>query len=599
MFQLKWLWTYMGKKRPTYVVGLIIAGLSSGMLILNPMLSQRLIDEVIIPGNTAPLIPLLITMMAIHFIRLCLRYVMVILMELKSTETMTDIRQDIYDMVQGQDYRFFNRIRTGNVMTRVTSDLDMLRHTVAWIAYQFVDAVVIFFSALVFLMFVNWQLTLSLAAVTPLILYISRRFVRRIRPRFVLLRQKLTKLSTVVTENIDGNRVVKAFAREDFEQQQFETHNAEYRNTSYENALIAAKYQPLLEGFSQLLTVITLILGGVFLIRGALTAGQYLAFSSLTWALAMPLRMLAILLADVQRFSAAAAMIREITDAPPGITDKPGARELTNRPAGGIEFRNVSLSIGDVSILEDISFKAEPGQTVGILGSTGSGKTSLINLLTRVYEPNTGDVLLDGIDIENYTASSLRRHIGVAMQDVFLFSDSVKGNIAYGRPDLDDGTIRRRAEQADADSFIRKMEDGYDTLVGERGVGLSGGQRQRISLARALAISPAILVLDDTTSAVDSETEQYIQGALRDLDFPCTKIIIAQRITSFRGARLILVMDKGRIIERGTHEELLANRGFYYRIWSLQNNTASTPGGGSPGGGSGDLTKNEANTYGA
>jgi ATP-binding cassette subfamily B protein len=519
---------------------------------------------------------------------------MIIMMELKSTDVMTDIRRAIYDMVQGQDYRFFNRIRTGNVMTRVTSDLDMLRHTVAWIAYQFVDAVVIFSSAFLFLIFVNWQLTLCLAAVTPFILYISRRFVKRIRPRFVLLRQKLTKLSTVVTENIDGNRVVKAFAREDYEQAQFEKHNADYRDTSYENALIAAKYQPLLEGFSQTLAVITLLLGGIFLIRGDLSAGQYLAFSSLTWALAMPLRMLAILLADVQRFNAAAAMIREVTDAPPGITDKSGAVDLVNRPAGGVEFKGVNLAIGGVSILEDISFKAEPGQTIGILGSTGSGKTSLINLLIRFYEPGSGEILLDGVNIENYTASSLRRHIGVAMQDVFLFSDSVKANIAYGKPDLDDETICCRAVQADADSFIRRMENGYDTLVGERGVGLSGGQRQRISLARALAISPAILVLDDTTSAVDSETEQYIQDALRQTGFPCTKIIIAQRITSFRGADLILVMDKGRIIERGSHGELLANRGFYHHIWSLQNNA-----GPEPAQNGGDETQNKAGTYGA
>jgi ATP-binding cassette subfamily B protein len=585
----------MGQKRLSYVAGLIIAGISSGMLILNPMLSQRLIDEVIIPGNTAPLIPLLGIMLGIHFVRLCLRYIMVIIMELKSTETMTDMRRDIYDMVQGQDYRFFNRIRTGNVMTRVTSDLDMLRHTVAWIAYQFVDAVVTFSSAIIFLLFVNWQLTLLLAAVTPFILFISRRFVKRIRPRFMLLRKKLTKLSTVVTENIDGNRVVKAFAREDFEKEQFEKHNADYRDTSYENALIAAKYQPLLEGFSQLLAVITLIAGGLFLIRGVLSPGQYLAFSSLTWALAMPLRMLAILLADVQRFSAAAAMIREITDAPPGIGDKPGAVELTGRPAGGIEFKQVSLSIGDIPVLEDISFKAEPGQTIGILGSTGSGKTSLIHLLTRFYEPSAGELLLDGVNIEKYTISSLRRHIGVAMQDVFLFSDSIKGNIAYGRPELDEETVKHRARQADADGFIRRMEDGYETLVGERGVGLSGGQRQRISLARALAIAPAILVLDDTTSAVDSETEQSIQEALRGLDFPCTKIIIAQRITSFRGADLILVMDGGRIIERGSHEELLANKGFYHRIWSLQNNAGPIL----LDGGAEDQTKSKGDTYGA
>jgi ATP-binding cassette subfamily B protein len=460
-------------------------------------------------------------------------------------------------------------------MTRVTQDLDRVRHTVSWVSFAFVDSVVVFGFTFIFLLFVNWELALSLTAITPLILLASNHFMKIIRPRFVLLREKLTNLGTAVTENIDGNRVVKAFAREDYEIEKFEAHNAEFRDVSCNNALIAARYQPVLELLSNLLGIITLIGGGLFLISGRMTAGQYLAFSSLSWALANPLRMLAVILADIERYNATATMIREVVEAPKGFSDAPGAVDLPGRPQGGIEFRDVNLSIQGNAILRDISFKAGPGETIGILGSTGSGKTSLINLLAHFYEPDTGQVLLDGVDIKAYTMSSLRRCIGFAMQDVFLFSDSVKGNIAYGRPDLDDTEIMKRAAQADAHSFITKMEEGYATLVGERGVGLSGGQKQRIALARALAIKPAILVLDDTTSAVDSETEQYIQNQLRNLDFPCTKIIIAQRISSFRGASQILVMDQGRIVERGTHEQLLANRGFYHHIWCLQYNIGS------------------------
>jgi ATP-binding cassette subfamily B protein len=562
----------VGKKRGAYVLGLIIAGVTASMIIINPMLSRKLIDDVIIPGNTGPLPRLLITMMAVQLTRLGLRYLMIILLELGSTATMTQARQDMYRMVQDQDYRFQGRFPTGNLMTRMTLDLDRLRHTAAWVSYQFVDAVFLFTATFTFLMFVNWRLALALVSVAPVILYLSRRFMRRIGPRFVLLRQKLTALSTAVSENIDGNRVVKAFAREDYEKEHFEKFNAGFRDTSYENALIAAKYQPLLEGLSQVLIILTLIIGGLFLIQGRMSPGQYLAFSSLTWAMAAPLHMLGMLLADFQRFNAAAAMIREVIEAPAGIADKPGAEDLAGRPAGGIEFRHVSFSIDRNTILDDISFKAEPGQTIGILGSTGSGKTSLVKLLTHFYEPVSGEILLDGVNIQQYTLSSLRRYIGLAMQDVFLFSDSVKGNIAYGNPELDEAAILHRAVQADADSFIRAMGEGYETLVGERGVGLSGGQKQRISLARALAISPALLILDDTTSAVDSETEGYIQNELRNLDFRCTKIIIAQRISSFRGADQILVMDKGRIVERGGHEELLANKGFYHHIWTLQHN---------------------------
>ncbi|MDR0730383.1 MAG: ABC transporter ATP-binding protein/permease, partial [Treponema sp.] len=559
--------------RAGLAAGIVLSAITSALTIINPMLSQRLIDDVITPGNAEPLIPLLIIMFAAQVVRLGLRYVMHnVFLEPMSNTAMTVLRKDMFEMTQKQDYRFLHKFPTGNLMTRITQDLDRVRHTVSWVSYAFVDSVIIFVFAFIFLLFVNWELTLCLTAVTPIILLVSHRFTTIIRPRFVLLRQKLTSLGTAVTENIDGNRVVKAFAREEHEIEKFEVHNTEFRDVSCGNALIAARYQPILELLSNLLVIITLIGGGFFLIKGRITAGQYLAFSSLSWALANPLRMLAVILADIERYNATATMIREVVEAPRGFSDTPGAVELPGRPAGGIEFRNVNLNIQGNTILQDINFMAGPGETIGILGSTGSGKTSLINLLGHFYEPDTGEVLLDGVNIKKYTMSSLRRHIGIAMQDVFLFSDSVKGNIAYGRPDLDDDTIMKRAAQADAHSFIATMEEGYDTLVGERGVGLSGGQRQRIALARALAIEPAILILDDTTSAVDSETEQYIQNQLRNLDFPCTKIIIAQRISSFRGASQILVMDKGRIVERGTHEQLLANRGFYHHIWCLQYN---------------------------
>jgi ATP-binding cassette subfamily B protein len=573
MSQVVWLWKYLKGERGRFAAGILLSGITSAMTIINPMLSQKLIDEVITPENPKPLIPLLIIMFVIQVIRLGMRYIMHnVFLEPMSSTAMTVLRRDMYEKVQGQDYRFLGKFPTGNLMTRITQDLDMIRHVVSWVSFAFVDSVVLFIFAFSFLLMMNWQLTLCLSAVTPLILVISYRFIVIIRPRFMLLRQKLSSLGTVVTENIDGNRVVKAFAREDHEMGNFEKHNAEFRDVSCGNALVAARYQPLLELLSNILVIVTLVAGGIFLINGRMSAGQYLAFSSLTWALANPLRMLAVILADLQRFNATASMIREVVEAPQGFHDKPDAKELDGRPAGDIEFRNVSLSINGNPILRDVSFKAAAGETIGILGSTGSGKTSLINMLAHFYEPDSGQVFLDGKDVRDYTMSSLRRHIGLAMQDVFLFSDSVKNNIAYGRPELDEETIMKRAAQADAHSFISKMEEGYDTLVGERGVGLSGGQRQRIALARALAIEPSILILDDTTSAVDSETEQYIQNQLRNLDFPCTKIIIAQRISSFRGASQILVMDKGKIVERGSHEELLANRGFYHHIWSLQYN---------------------------
>ena len=564
----------MKGKRAVFMFGLFLDIVTAGMRVINPMLGLKIIDEVIIGGNTEPLIPLLVIMMIVQLVRLGLYYLMIIMMEIASTDVMTRLRRDMYETVQWQDFKFLGLFPTGNLMTRMTQDLDRLRHTVAWVSYQFIGAIALFAATFIFYLYLNWKLALCLVIVTPFILFISSRFVKKIRPRFMLLRQKLTDLGTAVTENIDGNRVVRAFAREEHEKEKVEKHNAEFRDISCENAVISAKYQPFLETASQFLMVIMLVVGGFFLINEWMTPGEYMAFSSLTWALSMPMWMLGPLLADIERYTSAGQMIREVVESEKGIGDISGAAELSQRPKGKIEFRDIKLTINGAPILEDINFTAEAGSTIGILGSTGSGKTSLVNLLTRFYEPEYGAVLLDGEDVRRYTLSSLRKFIGLAMQDVFLFSYSVKGNISYGKPQLLDNEeeIKKHAVQADADNFITAMTDGYDTLVGERGVGISGGQRQRIALARALAIEPAILVLDDTTSAVDSETEQYIQHQLENLDFPCTKIIIAQRISSFRKADLILVMDKGRIIERGTHEELLALRGYYHKIWTLQNN---------------------------
>lgn len=571
MFPLKWLWTYMGKKRPMFIAGMIISAVSSAMLILNPMLSQKLIDEVITPHNTTLLLPILGAMMAVQLIRLSLRYIMVVLLELNSQQNMEDMRRRMYDIIQNQDYKFLDRLRTGNLMTRMTNDLDMLRHTLAWITYMSVDSIVIYLSALIFLAVVNLQLTLALAAVTPIILIITRMFAKKIRPYYIALRQQLTSLSTLVQENIEGNRVIRALAREEYETEKFNEQNDEFRRVNLKTSYVNAKFQPVLDLLSQSLTVTTLLLGGIFMINGKLTAGEMLAFSSLTWALANPLRNLGMLISDMQRFVAASSKIIEVFYSQPSIVNRSGAKDATEPFKGEIEFKNVCFTEGGKEILQDISFHVQPGQTLGILGTTGSGKTSIVNMLMRFYEPTKGEILIDGESIYSYTLSSLRRNMGLAMQDVFLFSDSVQANIAYGRPDLPAEQVYDYATQADADAFIRKMSEGYDTLVGERGVGLSGGQKQRISLARALAVNPAVLILDDTTSAVDMETEKYIQEQLRDMKNKCTKIIIAQRTSSFIGADLILVMDEGRIIEQGTHDQLMEQDGFYRHIWQLQN----------------------------
>ena len=561
----------MGEKRGLFVIAMALSVITSAMQIINPMLSQKLIDDVITPQDTTFLLPILGLMMVVQLSRLVMRYTMVVLLKKSSQCAFNGLRRKMYDVLQNEDSRFFHGIRTGDLMTRMTNDLDLVRHAISWISYNTVDSIVIFLVALIYLGSVNLELMLCLAAIAPFILLITRFFSKIIHPMFVTLRAKLSSLNTVAQENIEGNRVVKAFAREDYEIRKFEEKNEDYRRMNLKTTYVGVKFQPFIDLLSQSLTVTTLLVGGIFMIQGKLTAGEILAFSSLTWALANPLRNLGMLINDIQRFFASCQMIIEIFYAQPSIVDHYHAKDPGKRPEGDIEYRDVSLKIDGSVILDHISFHIKPGQTLGILGTTGSGKTTLTGMLTRINDPTEGEVMLDGHNVQDYTLQALRRYVGVAMQDVFLFSDSVDANIAYGRPDMDPEEVKKYAHVADADEFIERMQDGYDTLIGERGVGLSGGQKQRLSLARALAIRPSVLILDDTTSAVDMETEKYLQNQLRHLDFNCTKIIIAQRISSIEDADLILVLDEGKVIERGTHQELLKNRGFYHHIWAIQN----------------------------
>ena len=571
MFELKWLWKYMGKKRYLFVIGLVLSAVTSFMQVINPMLSQKLIDDVITPQDTRLLLPILGTMLVVQVVRLTLRYVMIVCLEKNSQQMLDDVRRRMYEVIQNQDYRFFSRIRTGDLMTRMTNDLDLIRHSTAWISYNIVDSVVLFTVTILFLMTINVPMTLSLAAITPFILLITYLFSKKIRPMYVNLRERLSRLNTVAQENIAGNRVVKAFANEEYEKQKFEERNEEFRRMNLKTTYVGVKFQPFIDLLSQSLTVTSLLVGGVFMIQGTITAGDMLAFSSLTWALANPLRNLGMILNDVQRFFASCRMVIEVFYAQPTIVDRFTAQKPEKRLDGDVEFRNVSFRINGSKLLDGVSFHVKPGQTLGIMGTTGSGKTTLVNMIERVYDATEGEVLLDGRNVMDYTLSFLHSSIGMAMQDVFLFSDTVRGNVCYGKENLSLEEAVGCMKTADADGFVQGLKDGYDTLIGERGVGLSGGQKQRISLARALAVKPSVLILDDTTSAVDMETEQHIQRELRRLPFTCTKIVIAQRVSSLKDADLIIVMDRGRIIERGTHKELLLKGGYYHHIWELQN----------------------------
>lgn len=579
MFQLQWLWHNLKGYRAVYIAALTLSLGCNALYLTTPYFSSRLIDTYITGENAAEnlannrqgLITLLICMLGFTLLRTVFQYACNMTYEISSQGMLYRIRTHLFKRVQNQDMDFYDKNRTGDLMTRLTGDLDMVRHTVSWVFKGIVESLSLFTAAMIYFFALNWKMALMLLAVTPFIFVITVMFKKVAKPVFVELREKLSKMNTDAQENISGNRVVKAFAREDYEIEKFRRSNTEFSTANKNGSLIWLRFAPYMEAFANLLTVIMLVGGGYLIITDQITPGQYIAISGLIWAVSNPMRNLGIYVNDLQRFLASAMKVIEVYYAQPRIVDRTDAIDQDAHLDGRVEFRNVSFCYGGKKVLDDISFTAEPGETIAIMGETGSGKTTLVNLIPRFYDTSEGEVLVDGVNVRFRKLKQLRHSIGMATQEVLLYSDTIDGNIAFGNSKMPEEEVRRCAELAAADGFVNAMPDGYETLIGERGVGLSGGQKQRISLARALAIRPSVLILDDTTSAVDMETEKYIQKSLSNLDFPCTKFIIAQRISSTKDADKIIILENGRIREMGTHDELLALGGYYYEVFKLQN----------------------------
>lgn len=579
MFQIKWVWQNLKEKKFMFVIGLLISAFTSSCFIIIPKLSQIVIDEVIVGVKNSvgvtvhhveKLVPLLLAMIIVQVTIQSLRYLMVVLLEKSSQYMLINIKETLYKNLQELDMNFYDKYRTGDLMTRLTGDLDLVRHYCSWISYNAVDSIVMFAVTIIFFFTVSWQLALTLLLTTPIILAVTFIFSKKIGPVFVKLREKLSQLNTCAQENIQGNRVVKAFNRQEYEIEKFREKNNDFRAMNIKAAYTWQKFYPIIEFLAQALSIIVILIGGFLIIGGQITFGQLSIFLMLTWALANPMRNLGMLLNDMQRFFASASKIIELYYAKPVIADLPDAIDIKEPTKGSVTFEHVTFKFGSEIVLDDISFDIKPGETIGIIGPTGSGKTTIANLIMRFYDLTSGSIKLDGIDIKRYKLSRLRSDIAMATQDVFLFSDTVDGNIAYSDLEMPVERVYSYAEKADCNSFISSMPDNYNTIIGERGVGLSGGQKQRLALARALANEPKVLILDDTTSAVDMETEKFIQQNLRELSFPCTKIIIAQRISSIKGADRIFVVRHNKIEEEGTHNELLAKHGYYCTINKLQ-----------------------------
>ena len=579
--RIQWLWGELEGYHALYIAAMLGTLVYNALQLTVPYFSQHIVDGFLSGPDAAVnlrdhrdvFLRLIAGMVGITVIRVIIVYLDCMAYEHSSQSALFRIRNTLFNKIERQDMKFYSAYRTGDLMTRVTGDLDAVRHMIAWVVRAIIEAFSLFAATAIYFISMDLVMALCLLAVAPFIFLIIFMFKRRVAPMHALLREKLAVMNTVAQENISGNRVVKAFAREDYERDKFDAVNSDYRDTNKRTMFTWLKFYPEVELLADALPVILLLVGGMFLIGGRLSMGQYVAFSGLIWGIANPMRQLGNIMNEFQRFSAASRKVMEIYYSEPDIKDAEDAIAMEHRPEGRVEFKDVSFQYedGNLPVLKHISFTAEPGQTVAIMGETGCGKTSLIHLIPRFYEPTGGEVLIDGVSVDRYRLHDLRSNIGLATQDVLLYSDTIDGNIAYGDSHISREQVVRFARYSAADEFIARMPEGYDTIVGERGVGLSGGQKQRISLARALAVRPAILILDDTTSAVDMETEASIQDSLRHLDFQCTKIVIAQRISTTRHADQILIMQHGEITERGTHEELIAQGGYYAELVRLQN----------------------------
>lgn len=562
MAPVKWVYSFLKKYRFKMAAGLLMVTGIALLTIVNPYISGRIVDDVITGGNYK-LLPILIgCLLGVVALKGILRYASQVMFEICSQGVLYSMRDAVYRKLLQEDFSFYNKNRTGDLMSRQTGDMDAIRHFIAYIIYSVYENILLLSFALIMIFTVNVKLALAMLVVLPFTAFTTYKQSKSVRPAFMKIRQQFSSLNTFVQENISGNRVVKAFAREDFEIEKFNKENDAYRDSELNASAIWKNYVPVFEFLSNILTVVLMMYGGYMVIQGEITMGNLVTVNGYLWMLTVPLRMAGWWINDIHRFTTSAEKIYTTYSQEPDIKEpqQPVSRKHFR---GDVEFRNVSYQADDADIIHAVSFKVKSGQTVGIIGSTGAGKSTIMNLLCRFYDASSGEVLVDGINVKDLDLYDLRDNIGMAMQDVFLFSDTIEGNIAYGRPNCSFEEVKKAAKMADANLFIQKMPEGYDTIVGERGVGLSGGQKQRISLARALLKDPSILILDDTTSAVDMETESYIQNQLKKIEKDCTIFIIAYRISSIKDADLILVMDQGRIVEQGTHEELVRAGGYY------------------------------------
>ena len=573
MTAFRWIWSYVGKYKVGMFIGIALSIFVAALNLVNPLITGNIVDQVIKGGKHNLLVKMLLIMLGTTVGKSVVRYLYQVIFEHCSQNVIRSMREDLYAHVQKLDFSWYDKSPAGNVLTLLTSDLDKVRHFVAWVIYQIIENSLIYIFSIITLSAINWKLTLAFLIIAPPVLYMVQKFKIHIKPAHMKVRDQFAILNTRVGENIEGNRVVKAFVREKYEIGRFEVENEKFKDVSVENADVRVKYTPWIEALCGILPVILILFGGYLVSINEMTIGQLVTFNGLMWAFTNPINMFGHLVDNTQNFSASADRLYELWKVPAFVTNKEDSIDNGDEPINGkVEFRNVNFGYNSTNqVLKNVSFTINPGMTVGILGPTGAGKSTLANLLCRFYDVSEGSVLIDDKDIRDYNLQYLRKNIGITMQEAFLFSDTVEGNICFGNVDATMDMVEKASELARVKDFIGDLTDGYDTIVGERGVGLSGGQKQRIALARLFLANPKIMILDDTTSAVDNDTELKIRQSIQSQSKGHTTFIISHRVSSFESADVILVVQNGEITQMGSHKELVNVAGYYQDVYKEQN----------------------------
>ncbi|GIP20027.1 ABC transporter ATP-binding protein [Paenibacillus sp. J22TS3] len=569
---LRQLHVYYREKNYLLILSILCLAAATALGLVYPNLLRRLIDDVIGPGKYEQAPYLALIALSVIVVKAFLQFLSGYFGGRLGNYLAYRLRNACYEKLQFLSFRYYDTAKTGDLMSRLTGDLEAIR---LFIGFGFAQLLNLFFMVsfgAVMMLSINWQLTLLTLITMPLLVAVAWKFETKIHPAFQEMRLALSSLTTSVQENITGVRTVKSFAREPHEVEKFSERNERYKSNQIFAALLWSRYFPVMELLASVSVAILLGFGGSLVIHKSLSLGELVAFFGLIWFIIGPLWGLGFHINNYTQSKASGERVLEILNQPIDVKDAPDTIQLApENIKGHVVFDHVTFAYGNkMPAVADINFEAKPGSVIGFLGGTGSGKSTIIQLLMRAYDVNEGRILLDGTDIRKIQIQQLRSQISTVFQETFLFSSSIRNNIAYGIKDVSMEEIIRAAKLAKAHDFIMELADGYDTVVGERGMGLSGGQKQRIAIARALLTNPKILILDDATSAVDMETEHEIQTGFQEVMRGRTTFIIAHRISSLRHADLILVMDQGRVVQQGTHNELIHVEGPYRDVFRIQ-----------------------------